>query len=123
MNINLVSPLENGNNFVIRFKEDIIVPERSKVYLNFASLSRENDVELYEDQTISVIIEGSSFVRPEFIPTPPFTTNKLFNTNSFIIKSGTYNYQKMYNDLVTLFCALNYIFIPKALPNHGISFK
>lgn len=101
MNINLVSPLENGNNFVIRFKEDIIVPERSKVYLNFASLSRENDVELYEDQTISVIIEGSSFVRPEFIPTPPFTTNKLFNTNSFIIKSGTYNYQKMYTIITT----------------------
>ncbi len=103
MNVNLVSPLENGNNFVVRFKDDIIIPERSKVYLNFASLSRENDVELYEDQTIKVVLvfDGENFVRPEFIPTPPFDTNKLFADNTFTIKSGTYNYQKLYTLITT----------------------
>ena len=47
MNVNLISPQENGNSFIVRFKDDIIIPENSRVYLNFASFSRENDVELY----------------------------------------------------------------------------
>ena len=79
MNVNLISPVENGNNYVIRFKDDIIIPQNSKVYLNFASFSRENDVELYEDQTITIIIDHTNtteternIIRPENIPVLPF---------------------------------------------------
>lgn len=114
MNINLVSPVENGNNFVIRFKDDIIIPEKSKVYLNFATLSRLNDVELYEDQTIKLIINSTysetngvlttkNLVRPETIPTQPFNINKPLDTMEFIVPKGTYNYQRLYTLLETEF--------------------
>lgn len=95
MNVNLVSPVENGNNFVVRFKEDIIIPERSKVYLNFASFSRENDVELYEDQDIKLLVKNDD-IRPSLLPTAPFIENTLFHPTHFTIPKGTYNYQKLY---------------------------
>lgn len=95
MNVNLVSPIENGNNFVIRFKEDIIIPERSKVYLNFASFSRENDVELYEDQDVKLLVSNDD-IRPNLLPTAPFIENTLFHPTHFTIPKGTYNYQKLY---------------------------
>ena len=81
MNINLVSPSTNGNNFVVRFKEDIIIPERSKVYLNFASLSRENDIELFEDQKITFhISEGD--VRPSLLEDTNVDTKNHFFLNA-----------------------------------------
>ncbi len=98
MNVNLVSPVENGNNFVIRFKDDVVIPQNSKVYLNFATFSRENDVELYEDQTIKIITDGlTNIVRPDTIvngsgPQP----NTLFYSNTVTIQAGTYNYQQLY---------------------------
>ena len=95
MNVNLISPQENGNSFVVRFKDDIIIPENSKVYLNFASFSRENDVELYEDQTITLSFQNVD-VYPAIIPTTPFDNNKLFNSSIFTIPAGTYNYQRLY---------------------------
>lgn len=99
MNINLVSPSTNGNNFVVRFKEDIIIPERSKVYLNFASLSRENDIELFEDQKITFhISEGD--VRPSLLEDTNVDTKNHFFLNaeeSVSIPAGSYNYQQLFN--------------------------
>lgn len=107
MNVNLISPIENGNSFVVRFKDDIIIPENSKVYLNFASFSRENDVELYEDQTLKLIFKNSD-VYPSKIATSPFNDNTLLASPEFTIPKGTYNYQRLYqlitkgfNDLLT----------------------
>ncbi len=100
MNVNLISPQENGNSFVVRFKDDIIIPENSRVYLNFASFSRENDVELYEDQTITLSFQNVD-VYPALIPTTPFNKNKLFNSSIFTIPSGTYNYQRLYTIITT----------------------
>ena len=78
MNVNLVSPLDNGNNFVVRFKEDIVVPQNSKVYLNFASLSRQNDVELYEDQEITLLFDNAD-IRPNLLPNRVNVASPLFN--------------------------------------------
>lgn len=99
MNINLVSPSTNGNNFVVRFKEDIIIPERSKVYLNFASLSRENDIELFEDQKITFHISQGD-VRPSLLEdTEVDTLNHFFQNadESISIPAGSYNYQQLFN--------------------------
>ena len=97
MNVNLVSPIENGNNFVIRFKDDVVIPQNSKVYLNFATFSRENDVELYEDQTIKIITDGlSNIVRPDTIVNAGVVKNTLFYLDYVTIPAGTYNYQQLY---------------------------
>tara|TARA_R110000803_G_scaffold11944_2_gene35215 strand:+ start:7670 stop:10201 length:2532 start_codon:yes stop_codon:yes gene_type:complete len=101
MNINLVSPVENGNNFVIRFKEDIIIPEQSKVYLNFASLSRENDVELYDDQTIKILINQVD-VRPNKNTLTPFADASPLANDTITIPAGTYNYQRLYKKITDL---------------------
>ena len=109
MNVNLISPAEkinqteNGNSFTIRFKEDIVIPANSKVYLNYASLSRDSEVEFYEDQTIRVHLRGNpEDVRPSAIPSGDFVDNLLFEDDasspsdfkdSFIITAGVYSYQ------------------------------
>lgn len=100
MNVNLISPQENGNSFVVRFKDDIIIPENSKVYLNFASFSRENDIELYEDQTLKLVFQNAD-VYPSILTYAPFADNALLNNIQFTIPSGTYNYQKLYTLITT----------------------
>ena len=104
MNVNLVSPVENGNNYIIRFKQDIIIPEKSKIYLNFASFSRVNDVELYEDQTIKLIFDNANvnanernLIRPENLTSLPFNQNNAFVNDTITIPSGTYNYQRLFS--------------------------
>jgi len=108
MNVNLVSPVENGNNFTIRFKDDIIIPEKSKIYLNFASFSRVNDVELYEDQTIKILIDNTktptqerNLIRPENLTALPFNANTAISNNTISIPSGTYNYQRLFTLITT----------------------
>ncbi len=99
MNINLISPTTNGNNFVVRFKEDIIIPERSKVYLNFASLSRENDIEFFEDQELTFHISQGD-VRPSLIEDTNVDTLNHFFENAdekISVPAGSYNYQQLFN--------------------------
>ena len=100
MNINLISPEENGNDYTIRFKEDVIIPENSSVYLNFASFSRENGVEFFDDQTLTIISDKAD-IRPTNIPTQPFTKNRLFatNKNAFTIPAGQYTYRILYKKI------------------------
>tara|TARA_R110002153_G_scaffold274315_1_gene448462 strand:- start:1890 stop:4256 length:2367 start_codon:yes stop_codon:yes gene_type:complete len=99
MNINLISPQTNGNNYTIRFKEDVIIPENSSVYLNFASLSRQSDIELFEDQTITFHFAANE-VRPTNIPTAPYLSNAVPVANPQItITAGTYSYQSLYKQM------------------------
>ncbi len=56
MNINLISPEDNGHNFVVRFKEDIVIPKDSKVYLNYATLTRRGNYEFTRDQKLYLVI-------------------------------------------------------------------
>ena len=109
MNINLISPAEklnqteNGNSYTIRFKEDIVIPANSKVYLNYASLSRDSEVEFYEDQIVRVHLRGNAEdVRPSNIPSGDFGENLLFGVDAtsssgradfFTITKGNYSYQ------------------------------
>ena len=106
MNINLISPssivnqTENGHSFTVRFKEDVLIPENSKIYLNYASLSRDSEVEFYEDQTVRVKVVSDN-VRPSNIPQGDFNENLLFavdtsisgRDDTFIIPKGVYSYQ------------------------------
>ena len=104
MNINLVSPVENGNSYVIRFKDDIIIPENSKVYLNFASFSRENDIELFEDQIMTLKFNPTTGLKqtiPTLLPNGEFPINNVMENPSFTIPSGNYNYQRLYTLITT----------------------
>lgn len=64
MNINLLSPTDNailnssgkqnGHRYTIRFKEDILIPAKSKIHLNFATLSRQSELSFFDDQTLII---------------------------------------------------------------------
>ena len=56
MNINLLSPTKNDNgfNYNVRFRENIKFKKNAKVYLNYATFSRESEVTFTEDQTITI---------------------------------------------------------------------
>ena len=62
MNINLISPEKNGHSFNVRFKEDIIIPENSKVYLNFAELQRESELVFIKDQRVKLDLDSEQFI-------------------------------------------------------------
>ena len=72
MNINLLSPSKNENGFSynVRFRENIEFKPNSKVYLNYATFSRESEVSFTEDQTIT--LTDMEFL-PEVLPATPFT--------------------------------------------------
>lgn len=73
MNINLLSPTknENGYSYNVRFRENIEFKPNAKVYLNYATFSRESEVTFTEDQTIT--LTNMEFL-PEVLPQTPFTT-------------------------------------------------
>lgn len=66
MNINLISPTDNtilnssgkqnGHRYTIRFKEDILIPAKSKIHLNFATLSRQSELSFFDDQLLNINI-------------------------------------------------------------------
>ena len=66
MNINLISPTDNtilnssgkqnGHRYTVRFKEDILIPAKSKIHLNFASLTRQSELSFFDDQTLIINI-------------------------------------------------------------------
>lgn len=72
MNINLLSPSKNENGFSynVRFRENIEFKPNAKVYLNYATFSRESEVSFTEDQTIT--LTNMEFL-PEVLPQTPFT--------------------------------------------------
>jgi len=70
MNINCLSPKKNNNGFSynVRFRENIKIKKNSKVYLNYASFSRESQVFFKENQTITLT---NLEVLPAFKPATP----------------------------------------------------
>jgi hypothetical protein len=74
MNINLQSPKKNNNgyNYNVRFRENITIKKNSKVYLNYATFSRESEVFFSEDQKIT--LTDMEFL-PEKLPGTPASDN------------------------------------------------
>lgn len=114
MNVNLISPIDNGNKFNIRFKEDINIPANSKIYLNHATLSRKGAFELSNDQRLYIVLpmddsanaqtDTESSMLPTRIPNAPATFNQPFdnsNVASAIISAGEYDYSSMLNAITT----------------------
>jgi hypothetical protein len=56
MNINLISDNENGYDFQTRFREDIKIKKNSRVYLNFAQLSKLNAINITQEQELRVLM-------------------------------------------------------------------
>ena len=88
MNLNLISSKENGYDYLVRFREDIVIPKNSKTYLNFAQLSKLSGVNFTEDQAISV---NSSDIYPRYNPNGAFAENSIPLTSA-TIKKGTYSF-------------------------------
>jgi hypothetical protein len=84
MNINLLSPSKNENGFSynVRFRENIEFKPNAKVYLNYATFSRESEVTFTEDQTITMT--DLEFL-PEVLPQSPFNVNNVPATVSVTI--------------------------------------
>lgn len=87
MNFNLISPDSNGYDYTVRFREDINVPANSKVYMNFASLSRIGKIVLDSDNTITLT---TNKVLPRVLPSDQTTDNNFTFTGT--IKRGIYSY-------------------------------
>lgn len=52
--INLISPIDKADDFSVRFRDPITIAKNSKIYLNYAHLSRINEVRFKTDQTITL---------------------------------------------------------------------
>lgn len=84
MNINLLSPTKNDNgfNYNVRFRENIKFKKNAKVYLNYATFSRESEVSFTEDQTITI---SDLQLLPELVPDAPAFGNNDLSTKSITI--------------------------------------
>lgn len=84
MNINLLSPTKNDNgfNYNVRFRENIKFKKNAKVYLNYATFSRESEVSFTEDQTITI---SDLQLLPELVPDSPAFGNNDLSTKSITI--------------------------------------
>lgn len=127
MNINLLSPTKNDNgfNYNVRFRENIKFKPNAKVYLNYATFSRESEVQFTEDQTITL---SDIEILPELVPQTPFGANDL-TTKSITIpvinpitKKSGYTFdqlQEIIGDrLQTLLNGQNQTKIYKAFDDH-----
>lgn len=73
MNFNLISPNNKGYDFQTRFREDVIIPKNSQVYLNFAELSRFSSIIFTAEQTIT------------------FESNKVYPQKNYLQAGPNYN--------------------------------
>ena len=90
MNFNLISPSDNGYDYTVRFREDINIPASSKVYMNFASLSRIGKIVLDSDNTVTLT---TTKVLPRVLPSDQ--TTDLNFTYTGTIQRGIYTYSDM----------------------------
>ena len=113
MNFNLSSPTENGHQYIINFKEQVVIPPGSKVKLNFAEFTRSSNVVFNEDQFITI---DNNLVFPTVYPTERTKSNNPFNpdkdtagTNKFTIPKGTYSFIAL---LTAIFNGIRTLIIP-----------
>ncbi len=52
--VNLVSPLNNGFDYNVRFREPVLIPKNAKVYLNHASFTRDSEIYFTQNQTVTL---------------------------------------------------------------------
>ena len=108
MNINLISPENQGSDFKTYFKNPISIPANSKVYLNHTALSRHTDIELSEDANFDILLATEGYdtsqetymnVLPCVLATDGTTLNDPFDEleddrddreNHFTIPKGKY---------------------------------
>lgn len=91
-NFNLVSPQNNGYRYNCNFGTEIVIEENSSCYLNFAQLSRESNVHIVSDQTITVTGSG---ILPQKLVADDGTVEDATFTGTATIKSGFYKPQAL----------------------------
>lgn len=94
--INLISPKGKADNFKVRFREPIEIKENSKIYLNYAHLTRFNEIVFDIDQTITFsdidfipAVQPADGVTPTALTTNtvtipsvnPFTNRRAYNVS------------------------------------------
>lgn len=100
MNINLVSPDGNGHTYSVRFQDQIIIPQNSQIYMNFASLSREGNVRFTEDQKLGIECFHTNVLPTHqsggAIENKPFNpTDSPNSDNEATIPKGVYSYKEL----------------------------
>jgi len=108
MNINLISPEKNGHSFNVRFKEDIIIPENSKVYLNFAELQRQSELVFIQDQKVQLDLGSEQFIIYPTHETGGSTGANFRNMNDHLFTRSEFTFAKdvlSYSEFVEKFSA------------------
>jgi len=106
MNFNLVSnEKDNGHEFSVRLSNPITIPANSSIYMNFAELTRNSQVRLFEDGEITLTINK---VFPNVYPNDRATANNPLVidpaastdfTNKITIPKGVYTFTAL-RDLI-----------------------
>ena len=101
--INLVSPNNNGYEYNVRFREPILIPSNAKIYLNYASFSRDSEIYFNDTQTITI---SNMDIYPQKQPHNTANDN-VPTTSSFdipivnpVTKKRGYSYKDL-SDLIT----------------------
>ena len=96
MNFNLMSPSDNGHDFVVRFRDPITIKPNSKIALNFLEMSREGVVVFDTDQTFTIKFGdplNNEQTLPEKIPADADEIEGSFTSGT--IPAGTYEYSAL----------------------------
>jgi hypothetical protein len=108
MNFNLISPENNGHTFNVRYKEPIVVPPNSKVYLNWATFERDTSFEFKQDQYIEFVwnkvIPFREPLQNNVIIGQDITNVGRLNRNRFYIPSGTYTMPQIQTAITNVLC-------------------
>ena len=106
MNFNLVSnENNNGHEYTVRLSNPITIPSNSSVYMNFAEITRNSQIRLFEDGEITLTINK---VFPNVYPNDRATANNPLVldpaastafTNKISIPKGSYTFSA-FRDLV-----------------------
>jgi hypothetical protein len=90
--VTLISPKGKGQNYTVKFRENIIIPKDSKVYLNYAHLTKYNGISFTKDQTI----EFTDMVFQPSVQYDGVTPITLDSTSITIPANNPDNTQKIY---------------------------
>ncbi len=121
MNINLISPEENGHRYTVRFKEDVNIPPNSKIYLNHATLSRKGNFNLNNDCELMIVVPQNTAtptdLEQNIYPSRTEGDTSVFNKPLYdgtavsrygkaTVPKGVYTYTEMVNAIQTAIDAI-----------------
>lgn len=101
--INLVSPSDNGYDYKVRFREPILLPANAKIYLNFASFSRNSEIYFETEQSVTLNqLDLLPVVKPSdtSIANTPLTTSFVIPVINPLTKRRGYTYTQL-SDFIT----------------------